>query len=206
MTSVESTCASPGGVAGGSRGSGKILHFPDLASGTEADQPFGRDALLAMALELAEHAPSWPSMANPVFGSPLIRRRWELVPASIDVEAWFIAWPPGGSMELHDHGGSVGAVVVSCGELIEARSVPQPRGGVYLRTTTVSVGGSIGFAEQDVHGITNAAEVPAISVHVYSPALTSLRYHRQTQRPLRGQHACCCARDDSKLADPMPGL
>ena len=34
-------------------------------------------------------------------------------------EAWLIAWAPGGSLDLHDHGGSAGEVVVVEGELLE---------------------------------------------------------------------------------------
>ena len=35
-------------------------------------------------------------------------------------EAWLIAWAPGGSLDLHDHGGSAGAVAVVDGELLDA--------------------------------------------------------------------------------------
>ena len=75
--------------------------------------------------------------------------------ASETVEAWVIAWPPGGSVELHDHGGSAGAVVVATGELVETSVVTQPSGGVALRTTTIGVGRSIGFAGHHVHDIVN---------------------------------------------------
>jgi hypothetical protein len=194
MTSVVSPpCASPDDMPFPFSGIRQILDFPDSASRPEGGLLLRRKALLAMALQLAERAPSWPSMAKPVFQSPLIRRRWDVVQTSVDVEAWVIAWPPGGTMELHDHGGSVGAVVVSSGELTETRAAPNPGGSIDLWTRTLSVGRSIGFAEHDVHGLTNATETPAVSVHVYAPPPTSLRYHRPTQPAPHGQNACGCA-------------
>jgi len=98
--------------------------------------------------------------------------------ASDDVEAWVIAWPPGGAIELHDHGGSSGAVVVAVGELLETSIVPQPSGSVAPRTNTIRAGGFIQFAQHHVHDIINVGEVPAISVHVYAPPLTTMTYYR----------------------------
>jgi hypothetical protein len=37
-----------------------------------------------------------------------------------DFDAWLIAWPKGGKVELHDHGTSTGAVRVISGSLVEA--------------------------------------------------------------------------------------
>jgi hypothetical protein len=93
-------------------------------------------------------------------------------------EAWVIAWPPGGAIELHDHGGSSGAVLVATGELKETTIVPVASGGVALETTTVGAGQSVGFDGRHVHDIVNVGNVPAISVHVYAPRLTTMRYYR----------------------------
>jgi Cysteine dioxygenase type I len=135
----------------------------------------GPDDLLSIALGLAARAPSWPGMAQPTC------RSWELMVASETVEAWVIAWPSGGSVELHDHGGSAGAVVVAQGELVETSVVLQPSGGVALRTNTIGVGGSISFGGHHVHDIVNGGAVPAISVHVYAPRLTSMTYYQLTE-------------------------
>jgi hypothetical protein len=135
----------------------------------------GPDELVAIALGLAARAPAWPGMSEPSC------RCWDLMGASDTLEAWVIAWPPGGSVELHDHGGSAGAVVVATGELVETSVVAQPSGGVALRTNTVGVGRSIRFAGHHVHDIVNAGEKPAISVHVYAPRLTSMTYYQLTE-------------------------
>jgi hypothetical protein len=143
-------------------------------SGFDRDGPPGLDALCAIAAELAPRAPAWPGMARPV------RRRWDLVAGSEVFEAWVIAWPPGGAIELHDHGGSSGAVVVAAGELVETSVVARPSGGVALETTRIGEGGSIRFTERHVHDIVNVGDTPAVSVHVYAPLLTSMTYYRVT--------------------------
>ncbi len=104
--------------------------------------------------------------------------------ASSTVEAWAIAWPPGGAIELHDHGGSAGAVVVTAGELVETSIVTEPSGELAQRTTTIPAHRSISFAGRHVHDVVNAGAVPAISVHVYAPRLTSMTYYRLVEGAL----------------------
>ena len=99
-------------------------------------------------------------------------------------EAWVIAWPPGGSIELHDHGGSAGAVVVVAGELIETTVVSEPWGDVALESKGVGVGGSISFGGHNIHDVVNSGDAPAISVHVYAPRLNSMTYYRVADRRL----------------------
>ena len=136
-------------------------------------------ALLAMARRLALWAPSWPGMQRPA------RRHWDLMAASDLFEAWVIAWPPGGAIELHDHGGSAGAVVVVAGELIETTR----RVGAFGETSpsspkAVGVGGSISFGGHHIHDVVNSGDAPAISVHVYAPRLNSMTYYRMADRRL----------------------
>src|SRR5580658_7208521 len=47
-------------------------------------------------------------------------RSWRLMARTPDFDAWLIAWPKGGKVELHDHGTSTGAVSVIRGALVEA--------------------------------------------------------------------------------------
>jgi Cysteine dioxygenase type I len=140
--------------------------------------PAGRpdlDRLMSVARLLAARAPGWPGMTRPAY------RRWDLMAVTDNFEAWIIAWPPGGAIELHDHGGSSGAVVVAAGALRETRVVSQPPGTWALETSTIGVGETTSFADHDVHDIVNVADAPAISVHVYAPRLTTMTYYRMTQ-------------------------
>jgi hypothetical protein len=148
--------------------------LPHTASGFDPDGHSELDTLLSIAVELAPRAPAWPGMARPR------RRRWALMAASEVYEAWVIAWPPGGAIELHDHGGSSGAVVVAAGELLETSVVARPSGGVALETTRMGEGGSVRFTGRHVHDVVNVGATPAISVHVYAPLLTSMTYYQVT--------------------------
>ena len=53
-----------------------------------------------------------------------------------DFDAWLIAWPSGGKVDLHDHGNSTGAVSVISGALVEA--VPRRDERVGSRWTATS--------------------------------------------------------------------
>ena len=60
-------------------------------------------------------------------------------------------------------------------------------GGVALRTATIPTNRSVSFAERHVHDIVNMGAVPAISVHVYAPRLTSMTYYRMVEGVLEAR-------------------
>lgn len=90
------------------------------------------------------------------------------------VDVWLIGWATGQSTELHDHGGSLGALTVVSGVLTEDRWAPH-RGGV--RSRRLRTGRSQGFRLGHVHDVLNPATAPAVSVHAYSPPLTVMSYY-----------------------------
>jgi hypothetical protein len=106
-------------------------------------------------------------------------RCWDLLASSDEFEAWIIAWPSGGAVELHDHGDSAGAVVVVAGALVETRIVPAADGTAGTSTHALPVGASVSFGRRHVHDIVNLGPGPATSVHVYAPRLTSMTYYRR---------------------------
>src|ERR1700722_4374903 len=55
----------------------------------------------------------------PVAASDLTERQYELLELTDDLEIWAIHWPQGRGLELHDHGGSAGALWVVQGSLEE---------------------------------------------------------------------------------------
>lgn len=91
-----------------------------------------------------------------------------------DAEVWLIGWAPGQGLELHDHGDAHGSFVVAEGTLVEERT---RRSGGGLRRTVANAGDALVFGPGDLHRIMNESDAPATSVHVYSPALTSMTYH-----------------------------
>ena len=79
--------------------------------GTERLHGSVRPAEIAQRLAPAVH---WPGALE------VQERSWKLVARTPDFDAWLIAWPSGGKVELHDHGDSSGAVSVIAGTLVEA--------------------------------------------------------------------------------------
>jgi hypothetical protein len=132
----------------------------------------GREELQAMAEGLATIARGWPGMTG------ASGRRWELLAASDTFEAWVIGWPPGGTLELHDHGDSAGAVVVVDGELVETLVAHQVDGSVTTTSRRMVTGTSWSMGRHHVHDVVNDGSTPAVSVHIYAPRLTSMTHYR----------------------------
>jgi quercetin dioxygenase-like cupin family protein len=99
--------------------------------------------------------------------------RWYRLLRSDDfVDVWLISWATSQAAELHDHAGSLGALTVVSGSLVEQRWA-----GDGLRTRTLRAGRSAGFPLGHVHDVANPAAEPAVSVHAYSPPLTAMSYY-----------------------------
>ena len=105
------------------------------------------------------------------------RREWRLMARTPDFDAWLIAWPSGGRVELHDHGDSTGAVSVISGALVEAVPWRDDTGRLSLVRHELQTGATLGFDAGHVHDVTNESEHHALSLHVYSPALTSMTFY-----------------------------
>ena len=75
---------------------------------------------------------------------------------------------------LHDHGGSRSAFQVVAG-LLEERSTSLDTRAL-LATVQLRAGGRRSLAPRDVHGVWNPSQLPALSVHVYSPPLLSMSF------------------------------
>ncbi len=103
-------------------------------------------------------------------------RSWQLLAESESFEAWAIAWPAGGAIELHDHGLSAAAVVVAVGEITETK-VTAHGGVVRSWSRSVKAGGSFTVDPHEVHDVANLGASPALSVHVYSPRLSEMTYY-----------------------------
>jgi hypothetical protein len=101
-----------------------------------------------------------------------------------ELDIWLISWAPGHRTELHDHGGSLGALTLLSGSLDEFRW-----DGERLRRRRLEAGDQAGFPLGWVHDVlwapTAAAidiQGPTLSVHAYSPPLTVMSYYEVTQQ------------------------
>lgn len=102
---------------------------------------------------------------------PETRHWWRLL-ATDSFDAWLIGWPTGGAVTPHDHGGSVGAFAVVVGELTEVVFDD----GVEHHNR-LAAGQARGVPADAVHDVVNERSQAAMSVHVYSPPLSSMAYY-----------------------------
>ncbi|HEX3793446.1 MAG TPA: hypothetical protein VHV57_02985 [Acidimicrobiales bacterium] len=108
-------------------------------------------------------------------GPDLLERRYELLELTDELEIWAIHWPKDRGLELHDHGGSNGALWVVKGAL-EEHSIERDGS---LSNRSIPRGGGAAFGPAYVHDVVNVEEAPATSVHVYSPPMASMTFYRQ---------------------------
>jgi len=109
-----------------------------------------------------------------------------------------IVWPVGGAIQLHDHGESSGVIVVVSGTLEETRIQTNVAGACEsTRRTLVAGGVPASFSRHEIHDVTNAGPAAALSLHVYSPRLTTMTFYE----PL-GDRLVVCRREE--VADDEP--
>ena len=131
----------------------------------------------------------------PPGGVPTDDRWFARLHGDDEVDVWLISWVPGHRTELHDHGGSLGALTLLSGSLDEFRW-----DGERLRCRRLVAGDQAGFPLGWVHdvvwaptgpgpsatspAVTSLSETlgpetqgPSLSVHAYSPPLTVMSYY-----------------------------
>lgn len=115
------------------------------------------------------------------------------------MDIWLISWLPEQGTQLHDHGGSSGAFSVLSGTLTES----VVSGGAY-RELSRAGGDSVGFGAHYVHDVRNTSDGPAVSVHAYSPPLTTMTYYDLTDGKL--ETIASLATEDPEPAFTAAGL
>ena len=128
------------------------------------------DVLAEMASALAAVTEPWQIRS----GQVPTDRCYEQILATDVYEVWVIYWPTGGALDLHDHGGSAGALAVVAGCLDEAHL---EHGRMVERQ--LAPGDSVGFSARHVHTVANRSSEPATSVHVYSPPLGPMGFYER---------------------------
>jgi hypothetical protein len=126
----------------------------------------------------------------PAGGPPTDDRWFARLHGDDELDVWLISWVPGHPTELHDHGGSLGALTLLSGSLNEFRW-----DGRGLRRRRLDAGDQAGFPLGWVHDVVwaprpvpgpaslNTRPVqPTLSVHAYSPPLTAMSYYEVTDR------------------------
>ena len=96
-------------------------------------------------------------------------RQWRRLDATAHLAIWLIAWPARSTTGWHDHDVSEGAFLTVRGTLTETAW----SGGAF-HDRDLAAGEGRSFGANHVHEVSNLGSLPALSVHVYSPALTRL--------------------------------
>jgi hypothetical protein len=126
----------------------------------------------------------------PPGGVPTDDRWFARLHGDDEVDVWLISWVPGHRTELHDHGGSLGALTLLSGSLDEFRW-----DGERLRCKRIEAGDQAAFPLGWVHDVVWARAAqptsvtslsgpaePSLSVHAYSPPLTVMSYYEINDR------------------------
>ncbi|SCG49189.1 Cysteine dioxygenase type I [Micromonospora echinaurantiaca] len=132
--------------------------------------------LLAAARRWAADPAGWPV---PLRFDP-VSRWYARLAVDDEHEVWALSWLPGQGTDLHDHGGSSGAFLVAAGDLTE-----ETVSGGGLRPHRLAAGAGRRFGPRHVHVVTNRGLEPAVSVHVYRPALRRMTRYRLADGRLR---------------------
>jgi mannose-6-phosphate isomerase-like protein (cupin superfamily) len=132
-----------------------------------------------LALRYASDPAAWPT--PPRFDP---RHRWYTrLHADAEHEAWLLTWLPGQSTDLHDHGGATGAFLVVAGTVTE--DVAGPRRAPRLVAREYQAGQVRSFGRRHIHRVHNAGTEPAVTLHVYTPGLTSMSQYEVVDGELR---------------------
>ena len=145
--------------------------------------PLAPAAMLAIARELARDAATRRALAR-----HHARERWfrRLVEHHA-YDVWLIGWASYQRVDLHDHGGSSGALSVVEGELLESSG--RRGGGGELPDQRLVAGTARAFGAGHVHRVVNPRAAVATSLHVYSPPLVRMDfYERDTENVLNSTH------------------
>src|SRR3954470_3796361 len=129
---------------------------------------------LAIAAAYAAEPDRWP--VAPRFNP--VDRWYHRLPIADDHEVWLLTWLPGQGTDLHDHGGSAGAFLVFGGTLTEDTVAVAPGAPPRIIARELGEGAGRRFGGRHIHRVTNRSSRPAISIHVYGPALTTMTRYR----------------------------
>lgn len=128
----------------------------------------------ARLLEAAHRVAELPALWDQDLTFDPARRQYARLHRDERVEIWLLCWDFGQDTLLHDHGGSGGAFTVVTGALLEDCGALGRPG---LRTRRHDAGGGACFSPSYVHNLVAADAGPAVSIHAYSPPLTSMNFY-----------------------------
>ena len=101
-------------------------------------------------------------------------RVYELIWDEEDINAWVICWSEDQDTGFHDHDDSTAAIAVISGQVREERlrigSSPQAR--------VIRGGSTFTVPPVAIHRVLHAGDIPAVTIHAYSPPLVRTGAYR----------------------------
>ncbi|HEY1322430.1 MAG TPA: cysteine dioxygenase family protein [Streptosporangiaceae bacterium] len=123
--------------------------------------------LRGLVLDLAASPQRWLHLVRYDPG----RRWYQRLLREEDREVWLLSWLPGQHTGFHDHGRSAGAFTIVQGRLRERAA---PAGRPEATGATLVPGSVRSFGPNYIHDVANESPAAAVSVHAYSPPLTTM--------------------------------
>ena len=121
------------------------------------------DQLAGFVAELAADGERWRELVR----HDPERRIYELLWQDEDVNAWLICWSKDDDTGFHDHDASAAAITVIDGSVREDRL----RLNGAPSSTISQAGAIVTIPPNAIHRVLHAGDVPAVTIHAYSPPL-----------------------------------
>jgi len=146
---------------------------PPWLAAVPAGRDLHRDELRALAKALGEQPGAWQGHVR----HDPERRHYVQLHRDLHLDVWLICWTHQQETGLHDHDVSSGAVHVCRGTLVEDR-LEAREGGLRRVSVARPAGRTFDFDASHVHCVRHPEDAaPAVSIHVYSPALWRMGYY-----------------------------
>lgn len=145
----------------------------NVRAGIQAPAGLARAAISPGQLaQIVRRTAERPELWRPLVRFEADQRFYVRLAEGDEHEVWLLTWLPGQQTGFHDHGESRGAFMVASGALTEQAAVdgkPEPR------SRRLRAGATRSFGTRYVHDVRNDTIEPAVSIHAYSPPLSSMR-------------------------------
>jgi hypothetical protein len=136
------------------------------------DADLTRPALAELAVELGRERGLWQHLVR----HDASQRVFVELYRDVHLDVWLLCWDSRQDTGFHDHDVSSGAVYVADGELAEDRLI-FARDGIKEVSRARPADSVFDFGAARIHCMRHPGGSPAVSVHLYSPALWRMGYY-----------------------------
>jgi hypothetical protein len=146
-----------------------------------------RPDLRALVGRIAGRRELW----SPLVSHDPAQRIYEELWRDAHVTVWLICWMHDHDTGFHDHDRSAGAVTVAAGRVREERLTLGE--GPLVRT--FGAGETFDFAASDIHRVLHVGNVPAVTLHAYSPPLRRMGAYQVRDDGVLARHSVSYAEE-----------